>query len=177
MTFANFLTAFLATLTVLGQIICLVLILSILFKKNEKLLNWVGKYGIVFSLIVVFLSLAGSLSYSDILMYEPCKLCWYQRIFMYPQFILLGVGLLRKDNSISFYSLILSFIGLPIALLHYLLQRGLVDFGCSVVGGYSVSCAKYFSLTFGYITIPMMATTAFLMIILFLMLSRRNMIK
>jgi disulfide bond formation protein DsbB len=91
---------------------------------------------------------------------------------MYPQLIILGLGYFMKDSKASFYALILAILGTPIALFHYMLQRGVVDFGCSVVGNYSVSCAKYFSMTYGYITIPMMAFTAFLMIIMFLSLNR-----
>ncbi len=174
MSFSIFLSTTLASLTVIGQIICLVLIISILFNRNIKLLNWAGKHGMLFAFIVVGIALTGSLSYSDILMHDPCKLCWYQRIFMYPQFILLAVGMYKREHTAAFYSMILSLVGLPIALFHYLLQRGLVNFGCSAVGGYSVSCSKYFKMSFGYITIPLMAFTAFLMITLFLMLYRRN---
>lgn len=176
-TFADFLTYSLATLTVAGQLIVLVLIVLVILKKREsKFVQFFTRNGIVFSLVVVALSIAGSLSYSDILMHEPCKLCWYQRIFMYPQFVILALGLaikdIAKDSKAAFYALILAILGAPVAFFHYLLQRGVVDAGCSVVGNYSVSCASYFKMSFGYITIPMMAFTAFLMIITFLVLYR-----
>lgn len=176
-TFASFLTYSLASLTVLGQLIVLALVVLVLLKKREsKFVQFFARNGIVFSLIVVGISIAGSLSYSDILMHEPCKLCWYQRIFMYPIFVILGLALAIKDigknSKAAFYSLILAILGAPVALFHYLLQRGVVEAGCSVVGNYSVSCAKYFKMSFGYITIPMMAFTAFAMIVTFLVLYR-----
>ncbi len=175
--FQTFLNNSLSCLTVLGQLIVVVLVVLVLLKKkNNKLVTLFAKHGMLFSWIVVLLSVLGSLSYSDILMHEPCKLCWYQRIFMYPQLFILGLGLLIKDTGKNskavFYGLVLSIFGAPIAFFHYLLQRGVVDAGCSVVGNYSVSCSTYFKMNFGYITIPMMALTAFLMIITFLSLYR-----
>ena len=65
-TFADFLTYSLASLTVLGQLIVLALIILIALKKREsKFVQFFARNGILFSLIVVALSVAGSLSYSD----------------------------------------------------------------------------------------------------------------
>lgn len=176
MNFATFLSGTLSWLTLGGQIICAVMILSLIFSKNiwtTSIINFIKKHGEVFAFIVTLFAVLGSLSYSDILGYEPCKLCWYQRIMMYPQLIILGVSLYTKDRGASFYALVLSLIGMPIALIHYLVQIGLLKAGCSTVG-YSVSCAKVFTMNLGYITIPMMAFTAFLMNALFLSIYRKN---
>ncbi|MGG4266169.1 disulfide bond formation protein B [Peribacillus simplex] len=43
--------------------------------------------------------------------YDPCSLCWYQRIIMYPFTIILGIAIILKDYWISFYTMILSAIG------------------------------------------------------------------
>lgn len=173
MTLQTFVSTLLSWLTVAGQIFVLLLIaLLVLKKQGTTVVQFVKKHGMTLSLIVALFALLGSLTYSDILMIEPCKLCWYQRIFMYPQVILLALGIYLKDTRTAFYSLIFSLIGFPIALYHYLLQRGVVEAGCSVVGNYSVSCSSYFKLYLGYITIPMMAATAFLMIATFLYIYR-----
>lgn len=128
----------------------------------------VANNAVLFSLIVAVLATAGSLFYSEIAGYEPCKLCWFQRIFMYPQVILLAIALWKRDDHIRLYSIWLSAVGAVIAAYHYLLQIGVISGGpCSAVG-YSVSCAQRFVLQHGYITIPMMALTAFLMITVFM---------
>ncbi|HDX9707084.1 TPA: disulfide bond formation protein B, partial [Bacillus thuringiensis] len=57
---------------------------------------------------VSFIATCGSLYLSEILKFEPCNLCWYQRIFMYPLVILLGVAIIKKDYAVSVYSLIIS---------------------------------------------------------------------
>ena len=108
----------------------------------------------------------GSLFLSEIAQFEPCKLCWFQRIFMYPQVFLLGIALWKKDLGIYTYSIALSAIGAIIAGYHYLLQIGVAPaLPCSAVG-YSADCSQRFILQFGYITIPLMAFSAFLLILL-----------
>ena len=54
------------------------------------------------------IAMLGSLFFSEIRQYEPCTLCWYQRILMYPLPIIIGIALIRKDYWISFYTMILS---------------------------------------------------------------------
>src|SRR3989344_5395711 len=133
----------------------------------------VANNAVLFSLIVAVLATAGSLFYSEIAGYEPCKLCWFQRIFMYPQVVLLSLALWKRDSNISLYSLWLSGIGAVIAGYHYLLQIGVTSgVPCAAVG-YSASCSQRFVLQHGYITIPMMAFTAFLMIAVFMVIQRK----
>lgn len=164
----------LSALTVFGQIVIVFLIINLLIlrKKKNKFSGLVQKKAILLSFIVAITATLGSLFYSEIAGYEPCKLCWLQRIFMYPQSILLGMALLKKDKKIIDYSLVLSCIGFVIAAYQYLGQIGVVNLSpCSAIG-YSVSCSKVFVMTFGFVTIPLMSATAFAMIIL-LMINKK----
>ena len=160
-------------LTIAGQIIIAVLIVSFAAKRSE-VLNLFAKHALAFALAVALTATLGSLFYSEIAGYEPCKLCWFQRILMYPQAILLGIAWLKKDQGIVLYSLALSSLGALIAGYNYLLQIGLApSIGCSAVG-YSINCSQRFVMQFGYITIPMMALTAFLLIISFMIVFKRS---
>jgi len=160
----------LSYLTLLGQIILLVVLVMFLNKKN---LSFLKKNVILFAFIVALIATTGSLFYSEILGYTPCKLCWLQRIFMYPLVLLFGISLFKKDNNIIPYGLGMSLVGAIIAIYHYLLQIGFVSgMSCGVVG-HSAECSKRFVMDLGYITIPMMAFTAFLLIFLFLYLKRK----
>ncbi|OGH88302.1 MAG: hypothetical protein A3J93_01955 [Candidatus Magasanikbacteria bacterium RIFOXYC2_FULL_42_28] len=133
-----------------------------MFWPNHKYRELIRKYAPHLALVAVTIATLGSLFYSEIAGYEPCKLCWAQRIFMYPQVILLITAFAKKRaGAMLAYTLPLSVIGGLIAIYHYLLQLGVVSgVACGVVG-YSVSCAQKFVLTYGYITIPLMAVTAF----------------
>ena len=166
----------LALLTIAGQIIIVVLLVSFAAKRHEAL-NFFAKHALTFSLLVAFTATLGSLFYSEIVGYQPCRLCWWQRIFMYPQAVLLGIAWLKKDQGIVLYSVALSSLGALIAGYNYLLQIGLAPAISCSAAGYSISCSQRFVMQFGYITISMMALTAFLLIISFMIahiLSKRS---
>jgi len=168
MTILSAVNLALSSLAVLGQAL-IVLILVSLIARYEKLVYFFGRNAVLFSFIVVLIATLGSLFYSEIAGYEPCKLCWFQRIFMYPQVALLGIALWKKNEMSAIYNgLTLSIIGLIIAGYHYLLQNSLAPaLPCSAVG-YSAACSQRFVMQFGYITITLMAFTAFAVVILFL---------
>lgn len=109
--------------------------------------------------LVVLIATSGSLYMSNVLGWEPCRLCWFQRIAVYPMVVLLGVALLLEKDDVADYALPLAMIGIPVSAYHYLVQR--IDqfhsAGCSV---FSVSCSTEYTFYFGYITVPMMALTA-----------------
>lgn len=152
-------------------ILIILFILKFIFKKDTNIYKWIVHFLQDHYLFLVFLialtATSGSLFYSEIMGYAPCKLCWYQRILMYPQVILFLIAFKSKRNmSIIWNSLILSLIGGLIAGYHYLMQIGAVkEIGCDVVG-FSAKCSEFFSLSYGFITIPMMSLTAFILLII-----------
>lgn len=174
--YIDFVDNILAILTIIGDVFILFsVLLWLLSYKSEQAKGWLNQVFqpidarlILSALIVSVVATSGSLFYSEIAGYDPCKLCWFQRILMYPQVILLAIAYKKSDVEITTYSLALSILGLAIAVYHYIIQFSqspLVP--CSTVG-YSVSCSDHFTLSYGYITIPMMAMTAFALIIIFM---------
>lgn len=138
------------------------------YGKAQGALAFLNRYGIWIAFIVALTAMSGSLFYSEIAGYTPCKLCWYQRILMYPQVILLFMALWKRKTEIIDYILGLSLVGFLIAVFHYYSQITESPLPCSAVG-YSASCSQRFFLTFGYITIPMMSFSAFFLILMVLM--------
>lgn len=168
---ANFI---LSSLTAIGQVIIGLVIVSLII-RNEKLTRILGKNAVLFSFIVALIATLGSLFYSEIAGFEPCKLCWFQRIFMYPQVMLLGIALWKKNGMLAIYnSVTLSIIGAVIAGYHYLLQIGVApELPCAAVG-YSSACSQRFVMNFDYITIPLMAFTAFALIFILFLIKKLN---
>lgn len=123
---------------------------------------------------VSVVAMLGSLYFSEIMQYEPCKLCWYQRILMYPFTVILGIATVKKDYHISFYSMILALIGGCISLYHYLIQK--VPFFMDHAPSCGrIPCTGIYMNWFGFITIPFLALTAFIIIfILSFMIWRRT---
>lgn len=159
-------TNILAALTVAGQAaIGGGLLFAAIRPLRRLLISRIAPSVMLLALVVAVVATTGSLFYSEIAGYEPCTLCWYQRILMYPQVLLLGLAVIGGNASCAVTPcLILSLGGMGVAAFHYLLQLGvLAPTSCSAVG-YAVSCAERFMMHFGYITIPLMAFTAFALI-------------
>ncbi|MFT4326563.1 MAG: disulfide oxidoreductase [Candidatus Woesearchaeota archaeon] len=141
----------------------MLIVLGFLFRKKFSF-----KYKLEAAFSLVLVATIGSLYYSEIRGFTPCVLCWYQRIFMYPLVILLGIAVWKKDYGVKKYALPLAGIGSFFAIMHYIQQKTAVtvlEF-CSLEGG--ASCGVPFVFRFGYITIPFMALTAFIGVILLL---------
>lgn len=114
--------------------------------------------------VVSAIATLGSLYFSNVLGYEPCRLCWFQRILMYPIAIISGSALFLGKSDLKDYAMPLALIGAPMAFYHGMIQRfeQFTSAGCSVT---AVSCSTEYTFHYGYITIPVMALTAFLVII------------
>ncbi|RFU71436.1 disulfide bond formation protein B [Peribacillus saganii] len=111
------------------------------------------------SIIAMF----GSLYFSEIKQFEPCELCWYQRILMYPLTVILGIATVKKHYWISMYSMVLSAIGACISGYHYLIQK--IDFFSEAAPSCGrVPCTGQYINWLGFITIPFLALTAFIII-------------
>lgn len=113
--------------------------------------------------LVALMATIGSLYFSEVRMFVPCALCWWQRIFMYPLVAILGVATLRQDFGVWRYALPLSLIGLGTAGYHVLLQKvpGLAPPASCAVG---VPCSLQYINWFGFVTIPTLALVAFTLI-------------
>ncbi|MCG1022575.1 disulfide bond formation protein B [Sutcliffiella horikoshii] len=111
--------------------------------------------------IIALVATLGSLYFSEVLMYIPCELCWYQRILMYPLVILLGIATIKKDAGIATYVLPLSIIGASISFYHYLIQK-VAFFGENSVSCGVVPCTGQYINWMGFITIPFLALIGFI---------------
>lgn len=169
-------TNILSILVILVQIDILIVLIAWMMSRFGKQENIIVKYALNWGLPLAFLTAlvatGGSLFYSEVAGYEPCTLCWYQRILMYPQVIILGLALWKKNDAVVDQSLVLSLIGIAIATYQYLGQISVVELlPCSAIG-YSVSCSKTFVMNYGYITIPMMALTGFTYIFVLMLVKK-----
>jgi disulfide bond formation protein DsbB len=121
------------------------------------------------ALVVAWVATCGSLFFSEVLHWIPCSLCWYQRILMYPLSGVLAIGLLRRDRSVHTYVLPFSLAGAGVSLYHYLIQK--TDWLPPPVCSIGVPCTVDSINWFGFITIPFLAFTAFVLISLLMSLS------
>jgi disulfide bond formation protein DsbB len=125
-------------------------------------------YGIGFLAIVSTISVMVYQLYYTL---EVCELCWWQRIFMFPIDIVVLVSLYYRVRTNHIITLILAAFGTFFAGYHYYYHfRGwvlgeTVSLPCSV-GGLLPACTDNNGIfQFGFITIPYMALTVFVSIL------------
>lgn len=127
------------------------------------MIELIRRYGLYLAWLVALVATGGSLYFSEVLMYLPCMLCWWQRILMYPQVLLLGIAAYVNDDRIVRYVLPLSVLGMATSGYHYLMQKFPAHMPLIQCSG-GVSCVVDYIDWFGFITIPFLAFTAFTMI-------------
>lgn len=130
-----------------------------------------GRVAVPLAWIVATVATLGSLYYSEVADFVPCKLCWYQRICMYPLVIVLGVAALRRDRGVRFTAIPLAGIGAVIASYHAWIQA------YPPVGGTSfctldAPCTERYVWEFGFVSLPLMALSGFLFVIVMMVLAR-----
>jgi disulfide bond formation protein DsbB len=132
-------------------------------------LVWGYELWLVF--VVAAIATGGSLFLSEVAGFIPCELCWYQRIAMYPLSVITLLAALARDHRVARYLLPLPVVGAAISVYHLLVENGVVEQtqGClvSAPGG----CATKWIDELGYMTIPTLALTAFVLAFAFLLLA------
>jgi len=73
--------------------------------------------------LIVCIATVGSLFFTEVFHKEPCTLCWYQRVIMFPLAIILGIAAFRRAYRILLYVLPLSLIGLGISIYHVIMIK------------------------------------------------------
>ncbi len=158
----EFYNTLLAILTIVMLVAAVGLLGYRLVAGKEAALNLFGSGGVWLAWIVAAVATAGSLVYSEVIHFVPCRLCWFQRIAMYPMAVILLVGAIRREVVVRYYALPLALGGALISIWHYLTQTfpSLEGGSCDPINPCS---AKYVDV-FGFVSIPFMAGTGFIVI-------------
>lgn len=121
-----------------------------------------------FALVVAVIATSGSLWFSEVAHYRPCVLCWWQRGFMYPLVPILLVAWLKPQWRLWRLALPMAVVGAGIATYHSVIERwpDLEVTSCAVDN----PCTLRWVEELGYLTIPVMSLSAFLLIATFLLL-------
>lgn len=120
---------------------------------------------IYLSWLISAVAMAGSLYFSNVLLFPPCSLCWWQRIFMYPLTLLFMIAFIKRDTKSHHYTLPLIVCGWIVSIYHNLLYYNVIE--KSIIPCTSgVSCTSVQIEWAGFITIPLLSLTAFTLLII-----------
>jgi len=161
--------------TVAIDVAIVALVLSLAYRGTRtQTLHLVRTYGLLSILLLSSASVAGTLlmQYAGALV--PCLLCWWQRVFMYPIAIIAIIALVKNTrlSLIADYILALSIMGAAVALYQHLLQ--ILPSGSLIPCDAAGDCAVRSVFEFGFVTIPWMALSVFLLIAFIALLSRKE---
>ncbi|MFX3637385.1 MAG: disulfide oxidoreductase [Candidatus Pristimantibacillus sp.] len=132
----------------------------------------IRQYTLYMAWIVAVVATLGSLYFSEIRGFIPCELCWYQRILMYPLSLILGIAAFYDEYKIKKYVLPLSIMGIFVSTFHYMEQK-IPGFAAIKPCTQGVPCNVQYINWFGFVTIPFLALTGFVLITLILLIKRR----
>lgn len=163
--YAYTLTHYLALLAIVGAVVVLVGTLVVMYLSYNggmrKYALYLGDYIFPLGFLTTLGGMFLTLFYSEVLHYAPCDLCWYQRVFLYPQVFLFAYAWYKKDRAVLPYTLILSLCGLVVATYHHFLQMGYDLLKPCSSAPFAVDCAKPSFIEFGFVTFPFMAIVLF----------------
>lgn len=122
--------------------------------------------------LVAATATAGSLYFSEVQNFTPCRYCWFQRIAMYPLAVIVLVAALRRDQAARWYAVPLAAIGAAISSYHYLIEwhPQLESGACDPV----VPCSVPWFREFGFVSLAFMALCGFAAVLALLLLVPRN---
>ena len=139
-------------------------------EKNVSSTAWTLLF---FAWLVATIATVGSLFFSEVMMFPPCVMCWYQRICMYPLVVILLVGLFPLDTTVTRYAMPLTLIGLFFAIYHNLLYYKILPESVQPCSQ-GVSCTSDYINWFGFITIQLLSLVAFVMVLILLIMFKRK---
>ena len=137
----------------------------------QALRNALWGYELWAAFVVAAIATGGSLFFSEIAHFVPCELCWFQRICMYPLSIVSLLAALANDRRAARYLLPLPVVGAGVSVYHLLVENGVVEQAKACLVSAPGGCATKWINEFGYMTIPTLALTGFVLLIAFLSLA------
>jgi disulfide bond formation protein DsbB len=167
----------LAVLGIVGQVlIALMILVGLLALMGvraplDSIRRLLWGYELWAAFVVAAIATGGSLFFSLIANFPPCELCWYQRICMYPLSILTLLMALRGDHRAARYLIPLPVVGACTSIYHLLIENAVIKEPTQCQASAPGGCATKWINEFGYITIPTLALTGFLLLIAFLVLA------
>jgi len=167
----------LSALGVVGLVLAgLLLLTGLLWLSGHRLplhtlRRWLWGYELWLAFLVAAVATGGSLFFSEVAHFVPCELCWFQRICMYPLSITTLLMALADDHRAARHLLPLPLVGAGVSTYHLLVENGVVKEAQACLLSAPGGCATKWINEFGFVTIPTLALTAFVLVFAALLFS------
>jgi len=133
------------------------------------MIKFFKRFSLYFAFVIALVASIGSLYSSQILNMKPCVFCWYQRAFMFPLAIILGIAAYKKDGKIFPYIIALPIIGAMIAFVQSLFSYlNITNLVCGL------ECTGKSQKIFGFLDMSIASFIAFSSIIFLLVIAKKK---
>jgi disulfide bond formation protein DsbB len=155
--------------TILAWIVIIALVWLRFFAEGAlaPVQDFLREKGLWCASLVALIAAAGSLIYSDVVGFYVCVFCWVQRALMYPLVLIFGFAAYTKNHLVAKVGMALATLGALIGLYQYVMQMreayGLSSALPCAAGSLAPSCSALYVFGFGFVTIPFMALTSFVL--------------
>jgi hypothetical protein len=164
-----------ATLTLIGLAFVAIWAVDLFFAWlwmptwKKKMYALFERFALPLGFFVSLIAMLGSLYYSFYLHIAACELCWFARVFIYPQVFIFGMAWYKNDRRIFDYIMLLSGVGMAIGLYHHYLQLGYDLYKPCAAIPFAADCSIPTFMEYGFVTYPLMGvvTLAFTFLIAF----------
>ena len=154
---------------ILALIAVTLTVAAVVMLVTRRIPPWARDAALPVGTAIATVTTLASLYYSEIAGYPPCTLCWYQRIAIYPQVIVLGVASLRRDLEVWRTAVPLAVVGAVVSVWHIVIERNPALAGpCDPANPCTIKWVE----EFGLLTIPTMALIAAVAFIALTLLAR-----
>lgn len=162
----NFTTISVVALQVFAVVLALALLLRRRVVLADRLITSLAPAALGIATVVALAATFGSLFLSSVAGFPPCDLCWWQRIFMYSSAVILSYALITRQRVLVRATTPLLVLGGLVALYHTYLQAVPTTNLALPCDENGISCGTRYIYAFGYLSIPLMALTVFVLILL-----------
>jgi disulfide bond formation protein DsbB len=149
----------------MSHVLLIFLVLVVLGRNSwgKQIYEFINKNAFLIGFLIALGAMLGSLFYSEVIGFEACVLCWWQRAFLYPLVLVFGAGFWYKKNWLFSLAAFLALAALIVGGYQEISNlTGASVLTCTDAEG---ACSKIFVKEFGYITIPVMSVTVALYVL------------
>ena len=132
-------------------------------KERKSMSNLKNIVFLYIQLVISAAAVFGSLFFSEVMKFPPCNLCWYQRILLYPVALIVLTGIYLDSRDTSRFVAPFAWIGFAIAIYHNLVYYKIIEI--IVPCTESAPCTAQQLNYLGFITIPLLSASAFLILL------------
>ncbi len=134
--------------------------------------HFIKSHALYLAWLISLIGLLCSIFFGEFLHNEPCHLCWYQRICLFPLALILGIAAYKEDLRIVIYALPLALFGTLFAF-YQVLSIFLPSMRMPALCGYKAECSEHLIELWGFLSFPLVSLIGFFLIVFFLCMAKK----